>query len=202
MKFPFFASFIVFCLWLGYEIHKSRNKAEQASYDFWEKEAKANSTRKKPLDNLDYIKIPFESLPTNACKDDPSICECWETLKVLSENPIVNFTGISNTDLKLMYGAPNIELLSRYDQNFTILVRTLQKIAQTLYEKGCLTEACQILEFAVFVRTDIAGSYKLLASIYQQKGQSEKISGLIPIAENLNTSLSKRIVAMLEEMAS
>lgn len=202
MKFPFFASFIVFCLWLGYEIHKSRNKEEQASYDFWEKEAKANSTRKKSLDNLDYIKIPFNSLPTNACADDPAIYECWETLKILSENPIVNFTGISNTDLKLMYGAPNIETLSRYDQNFTILVRTLQKLSQALYEKGCLKEACQILEFAVSVRTDITGSYKLLASIYQQNGQPEKISDLIPIAENLNTSLSKRIVSMLEEFMS
>lgn len=202
MKFPFFASFIVFCLWLGYEIHKSRTKEEQASYDFWEKEAKANSTRKKSLDNLDYIKIPFDSLPTNACADDPAIYECWETLKILSENPIVNFTGISNTDLKLMYGAPNIETLSRYDQNFTILVRTLQKLSQALYEKGCLKEACQILEFAVSVRTDITGSFKLLASIYQQNGQPEKISGLIPIAENLNTSLSKRIVSMLEEFMS
>lgn len=202
MKFPFFASFIVFCLWLGYEIHKSRNKEEQASYDFWEKEAKANSTRKKSLDNLNYIKIPFDSLPTNVCVDDPAIYECWETLKILSENPIVNFTGISNTDLKLMYGAPNIETLSRYDQNFTILARTLQKLSQALYEKGCLEEACQILEFAVSVRTDITGSYKLLASIYQKTGQTEKISGLIPIAENLNTSLSKRIVSMLEEFTS
>lgn len=200
MKFPFFASFIVFCLWLGYEIHKSRNKAEQDSYDFWEKEAQANNTRKKSLDNLDYIKIPFDSLPTTVCGEDPVIMEYWETLKVLSENPIVNFTGISNTDLKLMYGAPNIDLLSRYDQNYTILVRTLQKLAQTLYDKQYLTEACQILEFAVSVRTDITGSYKLLASIYQQKGQPEKILDLIPIAEGLNTSLSKRIVSMLEEL--
>ena len=200
MKFPFFFFFLVFCLWLGYEIHKSRNKAEQDSYDFWEKEAQANNTRKKSLDNLDYIKIPFDSLPTTACGEDPVIMEYWETLKVLSENPIVNFTGISNTDLKLMYGAPNIDLLSRYDQNYTILVRTLQKLAQTLYDKKYLTEACHILEFAVSVRTDITGSYKLLASIYQQKGQPEKILDLIPIAEGLNTSLSKRIVSMLEEL--
>ena len=28
MRFYFFASFIVFCIWLGYEIHKRRNKEE------------------------------------------------------------------------------------------------------------------------------------------------------------------------------
>ena len=202
MKFPFFASFIVFCIWLGYEIHKSRNKAEKATQDFWEKEAAANKTRRKSLDHLDYIKIPFDSLPANAHTEDPSICEYFETLKTLSENPIVNFTGISNTDLKLMYGAPNIELLSRYDQNFTVLVRTLQSLSQALYEKGCLEEACQFLEFAVSIRTDITASYKLLSSIYLQKEQREKIAELIPVAESLNTSLSKHIVSMLQELIS
>lgn len=200
MKFPFFASFIVFCIWLGYEIHKSRNKAEKDTQDFWEKEAKANNTRRKSLDNLDYIKIPFESLPANTHTEDSLICEYFDTLRTLSENPIVNFTGISNTDLKLMYGAPNIDLLSRYDQNYTILVRTLQSLSQALYEKGCPEEARQFLEFAVSIRTDISASYKLLASIYLQNEQPEKVSGLIPIAENLNTSLSKYIVSMLKEL--
>ena len=200
MKFPFFASFIVFCLWLGYEIHKTRNKEEKANQDFWEKEAKANSTRRKSLDNLDYIIIPFDTLPMDTLADDPAISEYHETLKSLSENPIVNFTGISNTDLKLMYGAPNIALLSRYDQNYTTLVRTLQSLAKALYERGLFNEACQFLEFAISVHTDITSSYKLLASIYQQNGQSEKIKKLIPIAESLNTSLSKHIAAMLEEI--
>ena len=202
MKFPFFASFIVFCIWLGYEIHKSRNRAEKAEQDFWEKEAKANQTRRKSLENLDYIKIPFDSLPANTHTEDSLICEHFETLKALSENPIVNFTGISNTDLKLMYGAPNIELLSRYDQNFTVLARTLQSLSQALYEKGYPDEACQFLEFAVSIRTDITASYKLLATIYRQKGQNEKIAQLIPVAKSLNTSLTKHIVSMLEEMIS
>lgn len=200
MKFPFFASFIVFCIWLGYEIHKQRNKEAKTNQDFWEKEAMANNTRRKSLEDLDYIKIPFESLPMDILADDSVINECQETLKSLADSPIVNFTGISNTDLKLMYGAPNIDLLTRYDQNYTTLVHTLQKLAQALYDKGYLNEACLILEFAISTRTDISGSYKLLASIYKQRGQSEKIAELIPIAENLNTALSGRIVAMLKEL--
>lgn len=199
MKFPFFASFIVFCIWLGYEIHKQRNKEAKADQEFWEKEAAANNTRRKSLDDLDYIKIPFDSLPMNVLADDPAISEYHETLKSLADSPIVNFTGISNTDLKLMYGAPNIDLLSRYDQNYTTLVRTLQNLAQSLYDKGFPNEACLVLEFAVKIRTDISASYKLLATIYKQSRQSEKIAGLIPIAKGLNTSLSGHIVAMLEE---
>ncbi len=201
MKFPFFASFIVFCMWLGYEIHKQRNKEARASQDFWEKEARANNTRRKSLDGLDYIRIPFDTLPMNILTDDPAVAEYHETLREISKSPIVNFTGISNTDLKLMYGAPNIDLLSQYDQNYTTLVRTLQNWAKALYDKGFVNEARLILEFAISTRTDISASYQLLASIYQQNGTPEKIVRLIPTAKNLNTSLSGHIVSMLENMA-
>lgn len=199
MKFPFFASFIIFCIWLTYEIKKHRNIEAKSYQAFWDKEIAANNTRRKSLDNLDYIQIPFENLPMDTLKDDPVIADYHKTLKGLSESPIVNFTGISNTDLKLMYGAANIDILSRYDQSYTTLVRTLQDLAQALYEKGYIDEARQILEFSVSTRTDISASYKLLASIYQQSGQLEKIKELIPVARDLNTGLSGHIVSMLEE---
>lgn len=200
MKFPIFASFIVFCIWLTYEVKKHRNMEEKAYRSFWDKEIAANGTRRKSLEGLNYIHIPFEALPMDTLKDNPVIAEYHETLRGLSESPIVNFTGISNTDLKLMYGAPNIDILSRYDQSYTTLALTLQSLAQALYEKGCVKEACQVLEFAIDTRTDISASYKLLASIYQQNGQPEKIAELIPIANSLNASQSPRIVSMLEEL--
>ena len=200
MKFPFFASFIVFCLWLGFTLHRQRNKEARQHQSFWEQEATANRTRRQPLDGLDYIRIPFDTLPMEVLTEDPVIAECHETLHSLSQNPIVNFTGISNTDLKLKYGAPNIELLSQYDQRYTVLVRTLQKMAETLYQNGHADQACQVLEFSVKTGTDISASYRLLANIYLEMGTPEKISGLIPIARGLNTSLSGHIVAMLEEL--
>ena len=98
-----------------------------------------------------------------------------------------------------MYGAPNIDILSRYDQSYTILVRTLQNLAEALYEKGYAEEACQTLEFAVETRTDISAAYKLLSSIYLQNHEPEKIEALIPVAQSLNTSLSGHIVSMLED---
>lgn len=199
MRFPFFASFIVFCIWLGYELHKHRNMEAKADRDFWEREAAANNTRRKPLENLDYIQIPFDRLPMAVCSDDPAIKECHEALADLSASPIVNLTGISNTDLKLQYGAPNIDLLSQYDQRYTILARTLQNWAKLLYENGYPDDARQVLEFAIETHTDISGSYKLLSAIYLETGQPEKIKDLIPIAENLNSPMKKHIVQFLQE---
>lgn len=199
MKFPVFASFIIFCVWLGYELHKRRNLDEKSNESFWEREAAANRTRRKSLDGLNYIQIPFETLPMDILPQDPVIAECHETLHTLSENPIVNFTGISNTDLKLQYGAPNIDLLSRYDQSYTVLVRTLQKWGESLYQNGYTEAACQVLEFAVSTRTDVSATYRLLSAIYLENHQAGKISELIPVAESLNSSLSGYIAGMLKE---
>lgn len=201
MKFPFFASFIVLCIWLSYEIRKHRKLQQKTSDSFWEKEIAADNTRRKSLDNLDYITIPFDTLPMEALKEEPAVKEYHETLHTLSEGPIVNFTGISNTDLKLQYGAPNIDLLSLYDQRYTSLVRTLQSWAQELYNHSCMEEARKVLEFAIETRSDVSASYKLLAEIYLKTSHPEKIKDLIPVAENLNSPLSGHIVSFLKEMA-
>jgi len=200
MRFPFFASFIVFCIWLGYELHKRRNIEAKADNDFWQKEAEANHTRRKSLDTLDYIEIPFDQLPVSTLPADPVVSDCLNTLRELSLSPIVNLTGISNTDLKLQYGAPNIELLSQYDQRYTVLARTLQSWANALYEKGYANEARQILEFAMKTRTDVSTSYKLLSAIYQETGRPDLIKDLIPIAESLNSPLKGHILQNLNEL--
>lgn len=200
MRFPFFASFIIFCIWLGYEIHKHRNMDAKASEAFWKKEAAANATRRKPLDDLEYIQIPFDRLPMDVLSDHAAVSDCHETLKELSKEPVVNLTGISNTDLKLKYGAPNIELLSQYDQRYTVLARTLQAWACALHEEGYADEAMTVLEFAVKTRTDVSATYKLLASIYLEKGLTEKIRELIPVAESLNSPLKSSIVRTLQSL--
>ena len=199
MKFTFFASFIVFIVWLSYEISK-HNRIDAAPFDeFWAKEHAANRTKKQPLDNLEYITIPFDALPMHILPDDEQVSEYRETLEFLSGSPIVNFTGISNTDLKLKYGAPNFELLSRYDQNYTVLARTLNKWAAYLYKKGYTKEAREILEFAVSTKTDVSSSYKLLCQIYKEENTPEKIKELYPIAEATNSAMTKTIVRILQE---
>ncbi|WP_342757450.1 hypothetical protein [Kineothrix sedimenti] len=199
MKIPFFASFIIFIVWLAYELSKVRRRSEKREASFWEKEAQANHTRRKPLDGLNYITIPFEKLPMELLADDEKISECHRILGVLKDSPVVNFTGISNTELKLEYGAPNINLLMRYDENYTTLVSTLQKWALLLYEAGYAAEAKNILEFAVSTDTDVSGTYRLLASIYTKEGQTGKIEDLLKRAENLRSGSKDTIVRILRE---
>ena len=195
------ASVILFCALIAYENRKHKKSSDNKEKTFWERERAANSVRRKPLDNLEYISIPTESLPVHIMPDNPDIAECHQIIQALCTEKIVNLTGISNTDLKFRYGAPNINLLTEYDQNYTLLARTLQKWASILYENGYSQEAKTVLEFAISTRTDISKSYYLLAEIYQKDGQSEKIASLIQVAKTLNSALKDSIVRTLQELS-
>ncbi len=195
----FLSSFIVFCLVIAYVTRKHRRMEENAIKDFWEREERANNTRKKPLEHLPYITIPFDSLPMETLKDNPDVAEYHALLSGLSSVKIVNLTGYTNTDLKLEYGTANITLLTEYDQNYTLLVRTLQDWAEVLYLSGYEDESRTILEFAVSTQTDVSHTYYLLADIYDRRGEASKKAALIEAAGSLRSSMKNAIVRTLQE---
>ena len=199
MILPYFASFIVFIILLTYEIRKNTRLAKKIDEGFWDREVKANSTRKKSLEHLDYLKVPLESLPFHIENTDLEFLDIHARIQTLADKKIVNLTGLTNTDLKMMYGAANLTLLSQYDQDYTLLVRTLQKWASLLYQKGYPCEAQTILEYAISTKTDVSGTYKLLATIYQNTNQTSRIEELLQIASTLQSAMQKPIVRMLQE---
>lgn len=185
--------FAMFGGWVYYESHRTVRIAKNEKEAYWERERRANATRKKPLDNLDYIKIP-EDLPFGLLPDNQEIVACERVISELSEQKIVNFTGYSNTDLKLEYGAPNITKLSLYDQNYTALVTTLQKWADELLKSGHDEEAYKIMEYCISIKTDVGRTYYALAEHYLDNGNDVEYFGLIETAENLR-SLNKDHIA-------
>lgn len=199
MKFTFLASLIVFIILIAYENKKHSKMAKKMELSFWERERLANNTRRKPLDNLEYISIPFDTLPMAILPENPEIMECHGTLHDLKDLKIVNLTGFTNTDLKLTYGTANITCLTDYDQSYTLLARTLQKWAELLLEQGYEPEARTVLEFAVSTRTDISKSYYALADIYFRRGESFRIKHLLETAQELNSVMNGTIVRTLQE---
>ncbi|SDA79550.1 hypothetical protein SAMN02910275_02969 [Butyrivibrio sp. INlla18] len=202
MKLPFLASFIILAIFFNISMRRVSRKVEQKEEDFWERERKSNEVRRKSLEGLEYVHIPFNLLPFDTAGDNEALQNAENDLKALAFEKIVNFTGISNTDLKLEYGTANITALTQYDQNYTTLVRALQNWGELLYNQGRYEDASKVLEFSVKTRTDVTATYRLLVDIYKTKLElseeeiEKKINGLIPIAKNLN-SLSKRPILQL-----
>jgi hypothetical protein len=193
MRFPtLFGIFIVFILWFAYQRRKDAHKTESAKEDFWETESKSNSVRKQSLDFLNYIDLSEADLPFSESKDFV-INDCQNTLYSLMEKKIVNLTGITNTDLKLQYGSSNLRVLSEYDENFTILVRTLISWGKRLCEMNQEEDARKVLEYAVQINTDVSDTYRQLSSLYKNTNDTEKIEYLICTAEALN-SINKKVI--------
>ena len=137
----------------------------------------------------------------NILPEDSEIEKIHQTLHALSKTKMVNFSGKTNTELKLEYGAPNINLLSEYDQNFTELIITLNKWASLLIAHQETAAARTVLEFSVDIGSDINSTYKMLAEIYLDH-DPDKITVLISKAKELpnHSGKKERLTAMLESM--
>ncbi len=123
-----------------------------------------------------------------------------QELCMLANSQIVNLNGISNTELRLTYGTANLEPLSVYDQNFTSLIRALQKWGTLLTSAGKPEDAIIVLSYSVSIGSDIAGTYALLARLYKDRGAFDKISELKVSAEKLNTLMKPSILRDLEQL--
>ena len=185
--FPFLAIFIIFCIVLGYYIKKSDASQKEVMENFFEKERLSNAVRKKDISQLEYITIPFEKIPqqlnTLTEKDFFSF----------AEKPMLNLSGISNTDLKLEYGTSNLALLSEYDTNYMNMISLLPTYVDELLEAEQVDTAQELLEFAIDTKADSRKLYQQLVSIYRETNQLEKVDHLKTMAEQL-PDMTKTII--------
>lgn len=198
-KIASLAIFAVFCGWTYIEVRIRASKEQKMEESFWERENEANNVRRKPIDHLDYIKVP-ENLPTHLLSDNIELPGILSTIEFLRKEKILNLTGYTNTELKLKYGAPNITELSKYDANFTSLVTTLQKWADLLMDAGHEEEAISLMEFIISVGGDIGKTYRLLGKYYLKNSMEDKFMELKKTAEGLRSLNTPYIVKSIEEL--
>ena len=198
---PILVFFVIFAVWLMYEIKKSNRKSEQKFNEFLEEERRADAVRKQNIDDLAYLAIPYDTLPFDETTVPP-ITGYQNAILALKEKRILNLTGYTNTELKLQYGAANLELLSEYDTNFTTLARNLARWGDVLYEQKQLTEAIQVLEYGIQIQTDVSSNYITLARIYLMEERIDDIYALMEQAGSLKTLMKDSIIKQLQQLLS
>lgn len=209
MKFPFFASFIIFILVLQHNLRKGKKTNEQKESEFWKHELSANDVRKQSLDDLIYISFnakpfyPLHLLDAIVCPDflsrNPEVKEILERFLYLEQQKIVNLTEYTNTDLKYKYGVANLTTLTEYDSNYNELITLLHNYGTVLEKEGYEAQALSVLEYAVSIGSDISGTYTLCANIYVKNQQRDKLNWLKKEAEKISTSRKASIVRKLQE---
>lgn len=201
MLLPFLAVFIIVTIYIAIRRNSAMHSEQKMWDDFREREQQANWTRRQDISNLAYIKLPLESLPIGKF-DDELLANYESALRDLSAQPICNLNGISNTDLKLRYGAANLSTLSQCDTNYSTLVSLLANYGEKLFELSHPEEAKQVLEYSLSLGSDIGKAYELLAAIYKYEGQPEKINVLFESAKKITSIRRNSILRKLEECRS
>ena len=198
-KFPLILpSFLVFIAWLTYELKKNEKKNKEGLQKFLITEAEANNTRKQDISNLDYVIFSLSALPEYKGDDDDILAQ-QKRLLFFEGKQMLNLSAYSNTELKLMYGAANLDFLSTADVNFINFSRELFKYGQLLYEKESEEQALAVLEYGIDIKTDLSKHYALLVDIYVKNQQLDKLLLLKEKAQNIHTLMKDSIVNNLED---
>ena len=193
-----FCSVMILCYVISRTNAYQKNKSEKERQAFWNREREANSTRKKDISSLDYINVDIESFPVkNLEATDSSL---HDELKELSAKKIINLSQYTNTDLKLMYGVANLNLLTQYDENYTRLIVLLNKIGKALYDYP--EDAKAFLEYSVSIGSDIRQTYEMLANIYMDKKDEKAFDRLLESAEKLSSLSKATIITNLHNIKS
>lgn len=200
--------FIIILIVLQFAIKKSTRNHKTRNEEFLDRETKANQVRRKDISRLNYISIP-DNLPLiNSGNDtfdrlmaeDSRMKRSYDTIQFLRDKKILNLTGISNTELKLSYGAANLKELTEYDDNFTSLVKAIAFIGHNLLDYKDIEDAAAYLEYGISIKSDISSNYIDLAIIYASYGRKELISALKEQASQLKSLSRDSIISQLDDI--
>lgn len=197
MIFRTLGIFLIFLGLVSIFLRRNERRDHTKWQSFWKRESQSNLTLPQDISQLNYVDLSGVTLPFALFQDD-ELNQYEQQVLELREEKILNLNGISNTDLKLQYGVANLGALTRYDQNFILLVRTLNQWGHRLYELSHPEEAKTVLRFAVSIGSDIKATYELLLHIYLESGERSGIEQLKHSAEQLTSLRRDSILAMLE----
>ena len=185
---------------LRYKMHSVEKEEQKLEQKYKDLEKKAALPISRDISQLPFITIHLEQLPFS--QNPTGEFKKYETTILdLSKEKICNLNHMSNTDLRLTYGAKNFKKLAAYDQNYNILLLTLANWGTFLYEKNLDKEACMVLNYAVSLSTDIRKTYTTLAKIYKRHDEINRIYELLSIVETIDAKLDlkKAIYDVLNE---
>ena len=172
--------------------------------NYWEREQKANSTRKQDISSLNYIKWD-DALPAidnsltlaDILNNSPEALKAYNNIQTLKTEPMLNLSEYSNTDLKLKYGVANLDTLTQYEDNYTSFIKSLSELGHILIEHKDISDATAFLEYAVRIGSDIRLTYTDLYSLYSEAENASKIRQLRQYASIIKSVNKDLIVSAI-----
>ncbi len=206
MAFPVvFLWFVLAILIFRHHLRKNSKAQDEVTRAFWKKEESSLIVRKKSLDPEDYI---HPSLTVDDFKGEDyyqgignvQLYRHETYLLDLLPLDMVNFSHMTNTDLRINFGTAMLTVIEKNENNYTAYINTLFKLAKGVFESGDLDYACQLLEEGIKVGTDNRQHILLLAELYLKQNRREAFDNLYQLAEQNESLTKKALLESLNEM--
>lgn len=198
MAFPFLTVFIIFLLALFFRFKYLREKREAQEQDFWSNEQKARINI-GTIKESDYVVIPLSTFPFGLC-EDPYMVEMENAIKTLSEEKLLNLTGLSNTDVKLKFGANHFDEATLAGEKYDELIKNLVNYAIELDDHGFSSESEKMLEYLIGIDCDMKSAYITLGKLYASGNKIGKIKDLIERVDSSSLSIKNATKTQLSEL--
>ena len=170
-------------------VASKRRKTRSNAHKMFDADNRANSARTKKISDELFFIPDINELPMQeysfAETEIPNPAYLWQK-KVADthQKKMLRFDQeYTNIELKEMFGHANLEIIARYEENFTNFNHALVNWAKALQAHDNHKDAQKILEYAVSIGSEISAAYTLLADIYAAKNKPKALQELHEKAE-------------------
>ncbi|MCL2170675.1 MAG: hypothetical protein FWB71_00865 [Defluviitaleaceae bacterium] len=140
----------------------------------------ANLARTKEIEQERFYVADVGLLPIRQYSDASEVLAQRQKKAVdLADKKMINrISGLSNVDLKNMFGVAQLDKIAMYEENFTKYMHALRFWCERLIEEGQAGDARIILEESVKAGSEVSAIYTMLAGIYRDDKNEGALAGL------------------------
>ncbi|WZL80664.1 hypothetical protein QBE53_12730 [Vallitaleaceae bacterium 9-2] len=199
MSFPsIFIIFIILVALFQHHLRKNMRQENQNRAQFWSKEEKSLSTRRKELHPEDYITpnltwLTLPDIPSLEAGQKIHYQQVSKHLQELSTMDMMNFSNLTNTEVRIRFGTANQTIITQNEANYNHFLKALAEYGHLMIELEEYQEAIHAFEEAIRIGSDYSDHYITLAKLYAQHHQHQKLSDLKHKASSLD-SLNKTMI--------
>jgi len=203
---PFLITIIGFVLVMALAGLFGGRKREKSIKEYLENELEANSAPKTPIpDEIFYVPdlsaLPFKEEYDYDEKNNAKLLECQETVKNKAGLQMLKFAEEqSNNDLKLSFGASNLNNIIVYEVHFSQYMRALLNWGQLLHSLGDEINAAIIFNVCAESGCDMSKPYTILADIYAAQSDTVNLERLLGLAVAADLSTKEKTEEYIREL--
>lgn len=180
--FPILPFFVIFCILLMFIIRRSNSKQQTEIEDFLKRERESKLVRPVDLSTLPYLNVPIDRFCFGTLKSD-EVKKIEDEILAISKKPLLNLSGKTNTELRETYGSPNLEAMQAIGDDFDRITVLICDYAKELMDAGEFSLAITVLEWGIYIKSDVSRNYTYLCDCFKELGQERRIETLREMVE-------------------